>query len=270
MECHVQKVNGIDLYYECWKNKNAKHTIVFIHGFLASSFSFRKLIPELKKDFNLISIDMPPFGKSGASNNFQYSSKNIAYTLNLLIDHLKFRNIHVVGHSLGGQIALNMMHQQPDYFNKAILLCSSGYIPKAKKRLILLSYIPFFSRFVKYHLGRTGVIGNLHQVVYDANLIDQKMIDGYEEPFHHPSIFKGLTKMIRDREDDLSSAELQTIKTPCLLLWGEHDKIVPLHIGKRLTRDLPNARLEILPKAGHLIPEEKVLEVSTAIKDFIL
>ncbi|MBW8351671.1 alpha/beta hydrolase [Bacillus sp. IITD106] len=262
-------VNGIDIYYEEYKQPCAKDTILFIHGFLSSTFSFRRLIPLLKNDFNIISVDFPPFGKSGKSTKFHYTYANIASTILTLIERLGYKNIIAAGHSMGGQIVLNMILLRPEQIKKAILICCSGYVPRAKTHLKFLTYVPFIGLFVKSYLKKSGVKGNLQIVVYDQSIIDEEMIKGYEEPFHHNEIFRALAKMLRHREGDLAPEALQTIQTPCLLIWGEYDKVVPLNIGYRLAQDLPNSKLVILNDAGHLLPEEKPKKVYEEIKHFI-
>ncbi|HEY4552506.1 MAG TPA: alpha/beta hydrolase [Bacillaceae bacterium] len=264
------RLNGIDLYHEEYIHPVSDKTIVLLHGFLASSFSYRKLIPYLMKDYHVITVDIPPFGKSGKSKGFRYSYENMAKTVAELIKSLDRENVFLAGHSMGGQIALNVVHQDPGLAQKVVLLCSSGYLERARRPLIWSSYIPMFDLYVKHYLGRTGVMGNLVNVVHDKELIDSPMVAGYMEPFRDRAIFAALSRMLRHREGDLPSHILKSIDTPCLLLWGEYDRIVPVSVGKRLAHDLPNSRLVILKNAGHLIPEEIPDEVSRHMRDFLL
>ncbi|PLR92694.1 alpha/beta fold hydrolase [Bacillus sp. T33-2] len=263
-------VKGIDLYYEHYPHDSSNETVVLLHGFLSSSFSFRHLIPLLRKDFTVISVDLPPFGKSGKSSKFKYSYKNLAGTVVELLKTLGIANFHIIGHSMGGQISLNLLYHFPDVAQKAVLLCSSGYLKRSGLPLIISSYLPYFYLYVKFYLAKSGVKQNLKQVVYDHSMINDEMLYGYLTPFLEDDIFKALTNMIRHREADLNSEALKTIKTPCLLIWGEHDKVVPLHIGRRLKNDLQNADLVVLKETGHLVPEEKPNEVYQYIKNFVL
>ncbi len=262
-------VRGIDLYYEHYQNPDAKETLVLLHGFLSSSFSFRHLIPLLKEDYNVISVDLPPFGKSGKLSSFKYSYKNLAATVVELMKSLGIREFNVVGHSMGGQIAMNILLHHPDHAKKGILLCSSGYLKKASLPLVLSSYIPYFHLYVKFHLARSGVKQNLQNVVYDHSMINDEMLYGYLSPFFEDDIFKALTMMIRHREGDLSAEELRNIKAPCLLIWGEHDKVVPVRIGRKLNTDLKHSELVILKDTGHLVPEERPEDVHQLINHFI-
>ncbi|SFB13081.1 MULTISPECIES: alpha/beta fold hydrolase [unclassified Bacillus (in: firmicutes)] len=264
-----QTVNGIEVYYERYPNPSSNQTIVLLHGFLSSTFSFRRLIPLLNQTYQVISVDLPPFGKSGKSHHFIYSYKNIANTVVALMEELSIEHPILIGHSMGGQIVMNILKLRPDFAEKAILLCSSGYLKRSNLPLIFTSYIPYFHLYVKFWLARSGVRKNLQQVVHDQSLINDEMLYGYLQPFLEDEIFIALTKMIRHREGDLSVEDLRKIDTKCLLIWGEHDKVVPLSVGKRLNKDLPNSNLIVLDDTGHLVPEERPEEVYEMIKSFI-
>ena len=270
MKAYRKEINGIEIYYEYYHHSANSKTIVLIHGFLSSSFSFRRLHPFLKQDFNIISIDMPPFGKSGKLTTFSYSYENVAKTVISLINSLQLKDVILIGHSLGGQLCLHISHLQPDFADKTILLCSSAYLKRPKTSLILLSYLPFFHIAVKKQLARSGLLENLQKVVYDHSLIDDEMMTGYLQPFLEEDIFRALTRMIRDRENDLSCQQLKEISTPCLLIWGEHDRVVPVSVGNRLNQDLKNSELIVLKETGHLVPEERPEDIYTHIKQFLL
>jgi pimeloyl-ACP methyl ester carboxylesterase len=262
-------IKGIDLYYEHHVHPTSTETLVLLHGFLSSTFSFRHLIPLLKEDYNVISIDLPPFGKSGKISGYKYSYHNLASTAVELMKTLGIREFNVVGHSMGGQIALNILLHYPEYAKKGILLCSSGYLKKASLPLVLSSYIPYFHLYVKFHLARSGVKQNLQNVVYDHSMINDEMLYGYLSPFLEDDIFKALTTMIRHREGDLTSEELKKINAPCLMIWGEHDKVVPVSVGRKLKKDLKDSELIVLKETGHLVPEERPWDVHRLISRFI-
>ncbi|WP_421381032.1 alpha/beta fold hydrolase [Bacillus salacetis] len=261
-------INDGEVFYEYHRHPSATETFVLLHGFLSSTFSFRHLTPLLKEQYNVISVDLPPFGQSGKNKEFVYSYENLARTVILLMEKLEIDRIHLIGHSMGGQIALNVMKQKPELVEKGILLCSSGYLKKMKWPITMLSYIPFFHLYVKMHLAKSGVRQNLENVVHDSKMINDEMMFGYLKPFLDDDIFRALTRMIRHREGDLSQHDLNNIETPCLLIWGKHDRVVPLNVGKRLNKDLPNSKLLVLEKTGHLVPEERPKDVYDYIRAF--
>ncbi|MGE1128925.1 alpha/beta hydrolase [Bacillus wiedmannii] len=250
---------GTTIHYELYEhdNKTERPTFVLVHGFLSSSFSYRRLIPLLSKAGTVLALDLPPFGKSDKSHLFKYSYHNLATVIIDLIEHLSLSNIVLVGHSMGGQISLYVNRIRPELISKTILLCSSSYLARATLPLLYSSYLPFFHLYVKNWIIRRGIVHNLMNVVHDHSLIDDEMKEGYSAPFYDNRIFPALTRMIRDREGDLSSTELQKIETPILLIWGEKDRVVPVHVGHRLHKDLPNSKFISYENTGHLLPEEK-------------
>jgi pimeloyl-ACP methyl ester carboxylesterase len=262
---------SVKIHYESYMNPlfQNKPVLILIHGFLSSTFSFRKLIPYLTKHYSVIAIDLPPFGKSQKCRRFIYSYENFAKIIEQLIEDLQIERSVLIGHSMGGQIALQVSKRRPDLIDKMVLLCSSSYLERAKPHLFYSSYLPFFSLILKNWLKRKGIRGNLSNVVYDKTLIDEVMINGYMQPFIDENIFRSLTRMIRDREGDLRSEEIKQIETPSLLIWGKEDRVVPLHIGKQLHTDLPNSELVVYNKTAHLLPEENAKDVYQDILNFL-
>ncbi|MDQ0229798.1 alpha/beta fold hydrolase [Metabacillus malikii] len=268
--CRTAKILGVNVHYEVYETDRTKPTLVLLHGFLSSTFCYRKIIPLLKNDFNLVGIDLPPFGKSEKSTRFVHSYSNMAKLVIELVQSLNIKKAYIVGHSMGGQVSLHAVKERPDLFEKVVLLCSSGYMKGVHPSLKVGSYIPYFYLGIKHWLARQGVLKNLHNVVYDRSLIDNEMMEGYLEPFHDNGIFRALNRMIRDHEGDLTSEELKKIESPSLLIWGNEDKVVPVHVGERLKQDLPNSVFYSLKNTGHLVPEERPEYVTEKIIDFCL
>ena len=249
------KVNNINLY--CEYILNDKPPILLIHGFASSTYTFRRIIPLLQKEFSIIAIDLPGFGKSEKSTSFVYSFQNYAKLMIECIHLFGISNTDIVAHSMGGQIALNMAIQAPEKINKLILLCSSGYLKRAKKLLICSSYLPFFEKFIHYYVGRKDVRDHLKNVFFNETLISEEIIKEFATPLTEKGFYKALIRLLRHREGDLLPHQLQEIKIPTLLIWGEEDRVVPIQVGQRLVQDLPDAQLITYEKTGHLITEEK-------------
>lgn len=90
MESHtikgLERVGNIEIYFEYDRIDDSLPTLVLLHGFLSSSFSFRKLVPHLIKEYNVISIDLPPFGQSGKDYRYTYSFRNIAKSVVMFLE----------------------------------------------------------------------------------------------------------------------------------------------------------------------------------------
>ncbi|MGE6378584.1 alpha/beta fold hydrolase [Peribacillus muralis] len=265
-----ERVDNIDIYFEYDKMDESLPTLVLLHGFLSSSFSFRKLVPHLIKEFNVISLDLPPFGRSGKDYRYTYSFRNIAKSVVHFLAGKNINKFSIIGHSMGGQVSLQLIKHHPDLVEHAILLAGSGYQPSYSGKMKLVSYLPFFSFGIKRYLQHSGIEKNLKNVVHDPALIDDEMRQGYLGPFTKKhDIFRALGRMLRDKEVDLLKDDLHDIQTPCLLIWGRHDRVVPLSIGQRLHDDLPNSELVVIEDSGHLLPEERPTEIYQLIKGFL-
>ncbi|MDG3045422.1 alpha/beta fold hydrolase [Bacillus sp. B6(2022)] len=114
---------GLDIYYEHYPNEGKK-TLILIHGLFSSTFSYRKLIPLLKQDFNLIAIDLPPFGQSEKSNTFIYSYRNMAKIIIELAGYLQIQHAILVGHSMGDKL-LYMLHLSVPTYLKKLFFCAA-------------------------------------------------------------------------------------------------------------------------------------------------
>ncbi len=100
------RINGVKLYYGEYNKEKNKPTVVLLHGFLSSSFCFRKLIPYLTNEFHVISVDWPPFGKSEKPKRFYYSFKNIAETIIRLLVFLGMNAFMLLGIRWVGKLLL--------------------------------------------------------------------------------------------------------------------------------------------------------------------
>ncbi len=264
------QIDNVTLAYEYYKHTNPHvHTLVFIHGFLSSSFSFRKLLPLLKKNYHLLCFDLPGFGESEKNCDIHYSLHEYAALTNRLLERMQISKAILIGHSMGGQIALRACIQHPERIEKLILLCSSSYIKSSSLGIRLCSYLPFFPFCLSFSMSAINLRKNFEHLVYDHKLLTQEVIDGYTSSFNEKGFFLALSRLIRDREEDLSTSTLNKINFPTLLIWGTDDRLVPIRVGERMKKDLPDADLLTLSHTGHLIPEERPVEVSQAIHQFL-
>jgi pimeloyl-ACP methyl ester carboxylesterase len=273
---HSDKINlkphNVEIYFEKYINTEVKNApvILLLHGFLSSSFSFRKLIPYLQKSFTVYTIDLPGFGESEKSTKFQYSLQSYGQLVIDFIHEMQLGKVNIIGHSMGGQIGLHAIKIAPHKISKIIVLGCSAYIKRTGGLLRSCCYVPFFSLGLRYWVQRKDIRNNLLEVVYDSKLIDDEMINGYRKQLMDKKFYLSLIRLVRSREGDLTSEELLRIKHPCLLIWGKEDKVIPVGLGHRLHSDLPNSTLKIYEKAGHLLPEEIPDKLYKDICEFLL
>lgn len=264
-------IMGSQVYYEHFKPRKTTGTLSFvlIHGFMASTFSFRKMIPILAKDYEVFALDLVGFGKSEKNHQFEYSYLSYAKLAVEFIKKMELRNAIVVGHSMGGQIALHAARQSPEWVKALILVGCCSYLDKAPFFSVLLSYFPFSRRLVRWWMNRYEVKDILKNTLYHDALIDREMIQAYEQPLQDKNFAGTLIGLLRHREGDLCVSELQKVRQPVLLIWGEEDQIVPLRTGLRMRQDLSHSHFISIPDAGHQVIEEKPVEVIKGIEKWL-
>ena len=119
------EINHTKIY--CEHAINDRPPLFLIHGFLASTYTFNRIIPLLAEDFSIVAFDLPGFGSSEKSTSFNYSFESYSQFVNDLMDYFQLDKVFIAGHSMGGQVALYTAKNFPDRVNKLVLLNSSGY-----------------------------------------------------------------------------------------------------------------------------------------------
>lgn len=260
-------IGEMNLY--CEYKLSDKPPILLIHGFASSSYTFRKIIPLLEKQYSVIAVDLPGFGKSEKSTSFVYSTSNYAKVMLACMDEFQLTCAHIIAHSMGDQIALQMARISPERIKKLVLLNSSGYFRKAKRLAVYSSYLPLFDKFIYAYIHRKKVYDYLQNTLFNTQLINEELIYEFSKPLTEKNFYKSLIRLLRHREGDLSSYQLQDIHHPVLLIWGKEDRVIPLKVGQRLVNDLPDAQLITYEKTGHFITEERPKQIFNNILSHI-
>jgi pimeloyl-ACP methyl ester carboxylesterase len=249
--------------------------IVLLHGLGASSYTWHKIMPELAKTNRVIAIDLKGFGQSDKPLDDHYSVFDQARLIEDYIARRNLRGVTLVGHSYGGgvalAVALNQMETGKRRIERLVLIDSIAYRQP----------LPFFFRIL-----RTPVIGEigislippevqmeraLAIAYHEDGKVTPETVANYASALHSEGGRHALLKTINTldpEQGDALSARYPTLKLPALLLWCEHDKIVPLRFGKRLAGDLPDARIEVIEECGHIPHEEQPQETLKLIRQF--
>lgn len=263
-------VNDVQIYYEYFDHEDPDaKVVVLVHGFLSSTVSFRKLLPYLTKTYKVVSLDLPGFGQSEKSTSFIYKLSNYGQLIIDFLDKLNIQNAILIGHSMGGQISMHAAKKSPKRIEKLILLGCCSYVKRASRSLIACSYLPLFTWGMRNWIQRKDVKENLLSVLHDSKLVTEEMIESYKKPISEVAFIHSLIRLLRQREGDMCSQDLNQIKQPVLMLWGKEDKVMPVKTGYRLKHDLPSAELIVYEKCGHLLMEEKPQEICNEIQRFI-
>jgi pimeloyl-ACP methyl ester carboxylesterase len=153
------------------------------------------------------------------------------------MDRLKLDKPHLIGHSFGGQVTIRLTSTHPERARKLVLVCSAG-IPR--RRTLVARLKRSASRTARWVATYGGQVGErLRKVIYQRIQSPDYATAGPMRPT--------LVKVVNE---DVSFL-LPRIQAPTLLVWGEHDRDVPLASARVMERLIPRGQLVVMENAGH-------------------
>jgi pimeloyl-ACP methyl ester carboxylesterase len=289
--CSTYKVNNMkynyDNKYEYSKNTilnykvkgRGETNIVFLHGFGASSLSWDDILPFFNESkFTIYNIDLKGHGLSSKAKDGKYSINDQADIIFQFIIDMSLKNIILVGHSYGGGIALLTKIKEQETMRNSTLISKMILVDSAAYK----DDIPFFIKYLRVPLINKLVLKGLpinfttevtlKKIFYDKSKVTKKIIERYATFRNYNGIDDALIETAQNIiPEDYNNMVIKyrTIKIPILIIWGHNDPIIPLLNGRRLNKDIPNSKLLIIDKCGHVPQEEKPDETYEAIRNFI-
>ncbi|WP_223267221.1 alpha/beta fold hydrolase [Polaribacter sp. IC073] len=256
-----------------YRDEGKGFPIVLIHGTAASLHTWNDWTKELSKNYRVIRLDLPAFGLTGPNNNADYSIENYTNFLHQFLRKMKVDKFHLVGNSLGGNIAWNYAAEYPSKIKKLILIAASG-LPtnKPQPAIFKMAKTPILNSLFLYVTPKFIIRKNIEQVYADKTKVSDALITRY----HEMSLRAGNRKAFIDRAktdfklgENENLAKLKSVKTPTLLIWGAKDIWIPLGNGKRMDSILQNSKLVVLENSGHVPMEENPEESLQVFKVFL-
>jgi pimeloyl-ACP methyl ester carboxylesterase len=250
--------------------------ILLIHGFGASSFTWSKIIPSLAADHTIISLDLKGFGQSRKPRDGRYALQSQAAAVLNVINTLGLDDLTVIGHSMGGGIALlvamELEKQRPRRLNRLILIDSIA-CPQPLPLFIKVLRLPILGPVVLKIVPATWQVRYvLRQVYFNPGKIERDFVEEYAAPLRcrdgRAALIATALAIIPPDAEKLI-ARYKQIRSPVLLLWGSHDRIVPISLAARLKAAIPGARYKVVPSCGHAPQEEEPQETLFRINEFL-
>lgn len=237
---------------------------VLIHGYGASMFTWRHWAPRLAERGHVVQIDLKGFGRAPKPDDGRYAPADQATLVTSLIEDLDLRDVTLVGHSLGGGVALlvalELLHAEDSRLRRLVLLAGAAYMQRLPPFVTLADWPRLSASLFRLAGARTVVSRALRAVVHSSSSVTADQVEGYARPLASRDAVRVLLAAARQiLPPDLPALvrRYAEITVPTLLLWGRNDPVVPLSVGERLVRELPDARLRVLDRCGHLPAEEK-------------
>ena len=242
-------------------------TIIMVHGFGGNKDSWSRMAKYLTPNYRVIIPDLPGSGDSSKPENAKYNTTSQVERLHLFVKELNLTKFHLIGNSMGGNIAGNYAADYPEMVNTLALFDSAGVKPPIKSEFLLLT-----------------AKGINPLVVNDVNDIDKYLEFLYFKPPQYPPFFKQYLaenavaagpfnkKIWKDyavADALMLQSKLNKITAPTLIVWGDSDKVIHISAVPIFEKNIKNSKSVIIKECGHLPMMEKPAESASIYQDFL-
>ena len=243
--------------------------LVLLHGIGADHGEWALTLRLFARGRRVVAMDLLGHGRSDkpAGPGVEYRIRLLADAVVDGIEALPDRpeRVDLLGHSLGGAVALDVVRRYPRLVRRLILVDTAGQ-PVEETIDVLAASLPFVpgSYADARRLLSTSV--NSRFLGHPLVALAATLYKGRRK--NRPQLMKLVASMAAG-EDAVKPRDLAKIPHETLVVWGDRDRIFPLAAGHRLVRGLPNARLEVLPRCGHVPPTERPVAFARRVIAFL-
>jgi pimeloyl-ACP methyl ester carboxylesterase len=234
--------------------------VLLVHGMAGTAHNWDPVIEPLALHNTVVAPDFPGHGES-APGGGDYSLGSLASGLRDLMIALGHERATLVGHSLGGGVALQFAYQFPEMVERLVLVSSGGLGPEVGA-ILRAAALPGADLFLRATAGPgSAVVGRLAGALGkvglrpNADLAEVGRAYASLADIDRRKAFLSTLHAVVDTDgqrvaalDRLYLAE----NLPVLIIWGERDPIIPVAHGRAAHAQLSGSRLEVFPDAGHV------------------
>ena len=218
--------------------------LLLLHGLFGALSNFADLVEHFRKSYKVIVPLLPLFDLDIFHTTVGGLDKHVQKFIELRVYH----NIHLLGNSLGGHVALVHIIKHPDRIKSLILTGSSGLFENGMGD----SYPKRGDR--DYIKKKTEV------TFYDPAMATTELVDEVFEITNNRIKVIKIIALAKSAIRNNLGEELNQIKQPTLLIWGNNDIITPPFVGQEFQKLIPNSELHFIDKCGHApmmeVPDE--------------
>ncbi len=256
--------------------------VILLHGFGDSMGTWRYAMPALARSHHVIAADLPGFGRSHPSTHRPLLDWYAHWTEELIAKVAPRGRATLIGNSLGGAVALDTALRTPLRVSKLVLVDCAG----------IGTGVPLWWRLVTAQLGRIPPLAGpaaralpaawLQRVVaqvyttlafHRPSAVDPECVRGYSANYTSATHIRHLFDLGHTVVRELASGRLltaaDTLHVPTLIVWGRHDRLIPMSHGIALQRRIPGSQLYLVDDSGHCPQLERPAEFNAAVERFL-
>ena len=234
--------------------------LLLIHGIAGTYENWQAVVEPLARGHTVLAPDLPGHGMS-APGGGDYSLGALAAGLRDLLIALGHERATLVGHSLGGGIAMQFAYQFPEVTERLVLVSSGGLGPEVSP-VLRAAALPGADLFIAATAGPGRIVGSalargLAAVGLRPNADVAEIARGYAslaDPDRRAAFLATLRAVVGTGGQRVHAGDRLYLAEgiPVLIIWGKRDPMIPVHHGEHAHQAIPGRRLEIFDRVGHL------------------
>ncbi len=250
----------------------AGEPVIFLHGLGHAASAWSEVLPHLARRFRVFAVDMLGCGYSDKPR-IDYSLKALATYTRLFMDAVGIERAHLVGHSLGGGIAMHLAWQYPERVNRLVLI-SSGGLGRDVRLALRVASLPGTSLALACSTSPVWLWALKRlwagHVITPAWRENMQMWIRLGQVDSRRAFLRILRCVCSIRGQKISALDrLTLLKHPVLLIWGERDRTIPVAHARHAASLMRHCQLEVLPGCKHYPPLERPEAVAALLERFL-
>ncbi|WP_035307286.1 alpha/beta fold hydrolase [Actinokineospora inagensis] len=258
---------------------------VYVHGLGGSATNWTDLAAQLRGYAPGTSVDLPGFGRTEPPSGYGFDLETHTRTLSDWLRGLDLGPVHLLGNSMGGAISILLAARHPDLVRTLTLISPAvpdlrPMVSRISDRRVPLAFLPVVGRRVRQALAgltpRERTMQMLTLCYAEPWAVEEgRIVEATEEAAERagmvwagPALAASALGLIRawlvTGARSLWRA-LPQVQAPTLVVWGDRDRLMTVRKAPRTARLIPNARLLVLPRTGHVAQMERPVEVARAV-----
>ncbi len=243
-------LNGLNVHYQV---HGSGPVMLMLHGWGSDLQVYDHVAESFYESHQVVRFDWPGFGRSQAPSSDWGIDEYAAFT-RAFCHKISIEATVLVGHSMGGQTAVNLVGRRQIKPQKLVLLAASAVRPQPTSREKAYKVVAKLGKLV---VRNQAIARRLKTRLYShAGTMD----------YLNSGVMQASYRRIITQDQREYAAK---ISVPTLLLWGDHDTDAPLARGKLLHQTIPHAQMEVLPGAGHYLFLDEPKATIASMKRFI-
>jgi pimeloyl-ACP methyl ester carboxylesterase len=245
-------------------------TLVLVHGLGAAGVrDFYPVLPALARGRRVVAFDLPGFGRSTAANE-RYTPARYAAVVARVVEHFGGAPIDLLGHSMGGAIALMFAGTYPAQVRRLVLVDAAGILHREAwfghhlrrvtdpAGLLLPAAVDQLNQLVATVFSTTRALEPLPEIVLLTPALRAQLLEG------DPGRIAALSLILTD-----FSSAIAAVVAPTLVVWGADDNVAPPRTGELLSERLPLAGYAVFDGVGHDVMAEAPARLVAAVEPYL-